>query len=48
MDLITLGLASWNSLLKNCISDDFIKGDRGEKCGTCGENEYVRRIRLKI
>jgi hypothetical protein len=33
-----------NSLLTKSISNDHIEeGDRGEKCGTCGENEYVER-----
>jgi hypothetical protein len=35
-------------LLTKIISDYHIKeGDRGEKCGTCGENEYVRRISIE-
>jgi len=44
MEYFTQGLASWNSLLTKCISDDYIKeGDRGEKCGSFEGNQYVRR-----
>jgi hypothetical protein len=37
-------LASWHSLFTKFVSDDQItEGDRGEKCGTFGENEHVWR-----